>query len=426
MARSTISRYKDSLVDPREAGRNLNVQAVLLGRVQPRGAAIVIDAELVDVENGWRLWGEQYHRKLDEIFGVEEEISREIAEKLHLRLSSEMESRVAHRHAPRGDVYQDYLKGRYHWNRLTGDGLKKGIEYFQQAIHKDSNYAPAYAGLADCYNVLGFYGVVPAAEVMPKAKAAALRALEIDDGLAEAHTALASAIKVWDWDWAGAEREYRRALELNPNFALGYRAYAAHLCALGRSAEAIRQIQRAHEIEPMSLPISMEVAWNLYMVRQYDRAIEQAMKTLDLEPRFASAQHVLALAYEQKGRYEEAIAALLKALEAEGHPATVAGLGHVLALAGRKSEATGMLDRLEKTSRQSHVSPYWFALVHEGLNDKAASLDALDQAYVQQDVWLVWLKADPRLDGLRGEWGFQELLRRVGLVPGLAAESATP
>jgi TolB-like protein/Tfp pilus assembly protein PilF len=424
MARSTVFRYKDTSEDPRVVGRRLNVQAVLLGRVRQRGAAVVVDAELVDVENGWRLWGEQYCRQLDEIFGVEEEISREIAEKLHLRLSGELTARWTHRHAPSGEAYQNYLKGRYHWNRLTGDGLTKGIEYFQQAIQNDSNYAPAYAGLADCYNVMGFYGVAPAAEVMPKAKAAALRALEIDDGLAEAHTALASAIKVWDWEWAGAEREYRRALELNPHYALGCRAYAAHLCALGRTEEALQQIERAHEMEPMSLPISMEVAWNLYMARKYDRAIEQAVKTLEMEPRFSSAQHILGLAHEQKGQYEEAVAALQEALEPERHPATLAALGHVLALAGRRSEAEEMLDRLQKISRQSHVSPYWFALVHEGLGDNAASLEALKQAYAERDVWLVWSRVDPRLDGLKGEPGYEELLRRIGLMPDLSAKSA--
>jgi TolB-like protein/Tfp pilus assembly protein PilF len=418
MARSTVFRYKDKALDPRAVGRKLNVDAVLLGRIQQRGDALLVGAELVDVRNGWQLWGDQYNRSLADIFVVEEEISKEISEKLRLRLSGEERNRLTKRYTESTEAYQDYLRGRYHWNRLTEEGLRKGIEYFERAIRRDPHYALAYTGLADSFGLLAFFGLAPALAVMPKAKEAARRAIEIDDSLPEAHASLAGIFKIYDWDWTAAEREYKKAIELNSNNATAHRMYASYLAAVDRPEDALRESRLAHQLDPFSLVISMEIAWNCYMARDYERAVEEALRTLDLEPQFAAAQSILGLVYEQKGRYEEALMALEKARAASGeHQATLAGLSHVLASAGRREEAQAMLGQLTQFSQEHHVSPFWLAVARAGLGEKVTALDALDQGFEQHDVMLVWLGTDPRLDALRGEPRFIHLLRRMGLKP---------
>jgi TolB-like protein/Tfp pilus assembly protein PilF len=418
MARSTVFRYKDKTLDPRAVGRKLNVDAVLLGRVQQRGDALLVGAELVDVQNGWRLWGEQYNRKLADIFSVEEEMSREISEKLRVRLSGADRGLLAKRYTESTEAYQDYLKGRYHLNRLTEDGLRKGIEHFERAIQRDQNYALAYTGLADSFGLLGFMGLAPAADVMPKAKEAARRAIAIDDGLAEAHASLAGIFKNYDWDWAGAEREYAKALELNPKYANGHRMYASFLAAVGRADQSLRASRLALELDPFSLPIHVEAAYNLYMGHDYQRALEEALRTLDLEPQFAPAQSILGWIYELQGKFDEAISAVERARAlSDGHPATLASLVHMLAGAGRTQGARELLEKLEDLSRRQHVSPFWMALAHAGVGQAAMALDELYKAYEQHDVMLVWLGTEPRLDSLRAVPRFAELLRRIGLSP---------
>jgi|SRR5579859_5698484 len=418
MSRSTVFRYKDKSLDPRSVGRKLNVDAVLLGRVLQRGDALLVVAELVDVQNGWQLWGEQYNRKMADILAVEEEIAREISEKLRLRLTGEDRSRLAKRHTQSSEAYQDYLRGRYHWNRLSEEGLKKGIEYFEQAIQHDPNYALAYTGLADSYGLLGFFGLASASSVMPKAKEAARRAVEIDDGLAEAHASLAGIFKIYDWDWAASEREYKRAIELNQNYATAHRMYAAFLAAVGRADEAMRESRLALELDPFSLVISMEIAWNCCMARDYKRAAEEALRTLELEPQFPAAHSALGMAYEQEGRFDEAIAALEKARDASGgHPAALSALAHALACAGRIEEARALIDRLTELSARQYISPFWMAVAYAGVGQTATALEELEKAFEQHDVTLVWLGTDPRLDNLRGEPRFRELLRRIGLLP---------
>jgi TolB-like protein/Tfp pilus assembly protein PilF len=425
MARSTVFQYKAKGLDPRTVGSKLNVQAVLVGRVMQRADALVIGVELVEVRNGWRLWGEQYNRRLRDIFAVEEDISREISGKLRLHLSGEERNRLSKRFTESPAAYQEYLKGRYHLNRVTEQGLRQAIDCFQQAIQKDPRYALAYTGLADAYGVLGFFGLAAPAEVMPKARDAAKQAVALDDGLAEAHTSLAGILKVYDWDWAAAEREYIRALELDPNLAAAHRMYAAYLAAVGRPAEAMREMERAHELDPLSLVISMEMAWNLYMARDYDRAIQQAARTLDLAPDFAPAQHALGIALEQAGRYEEAATAFEKArARSDGNATALASLGHLLARAGPVSEAERILSQLLEMSRSAYVSAYWPAIVYAGLGRVDAALDCLENACRQRDLWLVWLKTDPRFDGLREQERFDELLRQVGLLPRLGRRAA--
>jgi TolB-like protein/Tfp pilus assembly protein PilF len=418
MSRSTVFRYKDKALDPRAVGRKLNVDAVLLGRVAQRGEALLVGAELVEVQNGWQLWGEHYNRRFADIFAVEEQISREISDKLRVRLTGEDRNRLAKRYTESTEAYQDYLKGRYHWNRLTEEGLRKSIEYFQRAIERDPHYALAYTGLADAFSLLAFFGLTPASTVMPQSREAAQRAIEIDDSLAEAHASLAGIYKIYDWDWAASEREYQKAVKLNPNYATGRRMYAAFLAAAGRHEEALRQIRVAQELDPFSLTIWTDAAWNCYMARDYAQAAQEALRALDLEPQFAAAQSALGLAYEQEGRYDEAIAVIEQTrISTQEHPATLAALTHVHGSAGRQQEAQTFLDRLTDQARQRHVSPYWLAVAYAGVGDRAAALDALDKAYEQRDVILVWLGTEPRFDSLRREPRYTELLRRIGLAP---------
>jgi|SRR5579871_2007823 len=418
MARSTVFRYKDKTLDPRAVGRKLNVDAVLLGRVQQRGDALLVGTELVDVPNGWRLWGEQYNRKLADIFALEEEMSREISEKLRLKLSGADRTLLAKRYTESTEAYQEYLKGRYHINRLNEEGLKTGIEYFERAIDRDPNYALAYTGLADAYGLLGFIGLARAAEVMPKSKEAARRAIEIDDGLAEAHASLAGIFKNYDWDWAGAEREYTKALELDPRYANGYRMLASYLAAVGRPEESLRASRAALELDPFSLPTRAEFAYNLYMSRRYEEAMDEALRTLDLEPQFAPAQSVLGSVYQQLGRYDEATATMSRARDLSGaHPATLAALVQIHASAGQLQTALDQLKSLEELSARQHVSSFWLAMAYTGTGQLQAALDQIQRAYEERDVILVWLGTEPRFDALRAEPRFVEILRGIGLSP---------
>jgi tetratricopeptide (TPR) repeat protein len=293
--------------------------------------------------------------------------------------------------------------------------LQKSVDYFQQALEKDPGFALAHAGLADSYGLLGFFDLVPPAEAMPKAKDSAMRALEIDGNLAEAYAALANVLKVYDHDWAGAERRYRQALQLNPNYVHGYRGYAALLAAVGRFEESTSQIRRAHELDPLSVVVSMEMAWNFFIAREYDRAIEQALRVTHLEPEFPSAQYILGLAREQKGRFRDARAALERSLAASsGHASGPASLGHLFGLNGHREEALRMLDELNRLEANGHVAPFWHAILYAGIGDRDAAIGHLERSYAQSDVWLVWLNTDPRLDSLRADSRFQELIRRVG------------
>ncbi len=416
LARSTVFRYRGKPVDCRSLGRKLNVGAVLLGRVSQRGDELVIGIELVEVSNGWLIWGEQFSRKVSDVLLIESELSDRICEKLHSKLSGKGDgSAVGRRHTQNTEAYQDYLKGRYHWNRTSPDSLHRSVDYFRQALQKDPDYALAHAGLADSYCLLAFSDLLPPAEAMPKAKESALRALEIDPDLAEAHASLAGALKVLDHDWPGAEQRYRRALKLNPNYVHACRGYAALLAGVGRFAESMVQIGRAHELDPLSVVVSMEAAWALFMARDYDQAIQQAWRVTDMEPEFASAQFILGLACEQKGRFGDARVALERSLiGSQGHPAGLASLGHVLAAMGHVEESRRMLERVNQLAARRYVAPFWLSILSAGLGDTNAALEHLARGYTQGDVWMVWINTDPRLDGLRGDARFQDLLRRVG------------
>jgi serine/threonine protein kinase/Tfp pilus assembly protein PilF len=418
LARTTVFSYKNRAIDPIKVGRELGVRAVLTGRVVERGGTLIIQADLLDVTDGSQLWGEQYHRKLSDVLAVQEEIAKQISERLRLKLTGEDQKRLTRHHTENAEAYQLYLKGCYYWNKRTAESLNRGIEYFQQAIDKDPNYALAYAGLIDSYSLLGSsIGRLSPRETFSKAKAAAVKALDIDDTLAEAHAALALVILRYDWDWPAVEREIKRAIQLNPNYATTYQWYADYLVVMGRLDETIAQIKRAQELDPLSLIINTIVGLHLYQARQYDQAIEQCQKTLEMDPNFAQAHLALGMAYEQKARYEEAIAALQKATTlSPSNPFIVSALGHAYAVSGQPREAMKILHQLQDLSQRRYISPHEMAIIYAGLGEKDQAFAWLEKAYADR-VWrLPFLKVEPRFDSLRSDPRFQDLLRRMKLA----------
>jgi serine/threonine-protein kinase len=417
IARSSAFRYRGPAADPLAAGRELGVQAVLTGRVVQRGDRLLINVELVDVRHNRQLWGERYDRRLTDLLTVQDEISREITDKLRLRLNGEEKRRLARRSTDNPEAYQAYLVGRYHWGRRTEDGLKKAIDSFEQARARDPTYALAYAGLADCYALLGDYGYLAPKDAFPKARAAAERALELDDDLVEAHTSLAFVKVQYDWDWPGAEREYRRALGLNPNYATAHQWYSEYLSAMGRPEEALREIRLAQELDPLSLIIHAVVGRALYFARRYDDAIAQCRTTLEMDPNFAVPHLFLGRAYVQQGRYEEGLAEFQEYRRRSGGSAILAEIGHAQALAGRRDEARELLQELAQGPNPGYVPAGRIAYIPVGLGDKDGAFAWLEKAYDERSDTLVFLKVEPRYDSLRADPRFADLLRRVGLPP---------
>ena len=412
--RSTIFRYKGREIDPQTVGRDLNVRAVLTGRVAQRGEILNVQTELIDLARDAQLWGGQYSRTLADIFAVQEEIAREISEKLRLRLSGEEHKRLTKRFTENTEAYQLYLKGRYHWNKRTEEAVKKGIEYFQQATEKDPAYALAYAGLADSYNILGWYCYLAPRETFPKAKAAALKALAIDDTLAEAHASLAYSKMYFDWNWPEAEKEFKGAIEINPRYPIAYFYYATLLVAMGRHEEAIAPLTSALELDPLYLIINASFGWAFYLSRQYDKAAEQLRRTIDMEPTFAIAHLWLGEVYEQKGMFEEAITELQKGLKLTGDSSYfMATLGHAYALAGKKAEADRILNELLGQSSQKYVSSFDIALIYLALGEIDRTFECFQRAYEERARALVSLRVEPRLDPIRSDPRFQSLLRRM-------------
>jgi len=413
IARSSAFAYKGKETDLKEVANALGVEAILTGRVTQRGENLSISVELVNASDKTQVWGEQYDRKMSDLLAIQREIASEIVEKLKPKVSGE-EKGVAKHYTESNEAYQLYLKGRFHWNKRTAEALKKSIEYFNQAIDKDPRFALAYAGLADSYVVPG--NRLPPREAMPKAKAAALRALELDDTLAEAHASLGRVFAAYDWDWRNAEKEYKRAIELNPRYATAHQWYGGYLSVMGRSNEAIAERKRAVELEPLSLVINFELGLAFYYDRDYDRAIEQFQKTLELDQNFAVAHNFLAAAYEQKGMYNEAIAEFKKAIPLTAGDTTLskAGLGHVYGVSGKKNEARTLLDELKQLSAQEFVPATSLALIYAGLGENDQAFVWLDKGFEERAFQLQWIKLDPRWDSLRSDPRFQDLMRRIG------------
>jgi TolB-like protein/tetratricopeptide (TPR) repeat protein len=412
---SSVSRYRGKDVSPVSAGKELKVPAVLTGRLVKRGDEFVISAELIDVRHDRQIWGSQYTRKVADIMAMQDEISREISEKLQLRLSGEQKQRMTHHATEDSEAYQLYLQGRYYWNKRTLEGVQQSIDFFQQAIQKDSKYALAYAGQADAYALLGDLNVLPAREVTPKVKAAASQALELDDTLGEAHTSLAFA-KFREWDWAGAEREFKRAIELNTSYPTAHAWYGEYLMALGRFDQALVEMNRANELNPLSPAINLDLGARFYYARQYPQAIEQCQKTLAMDGGFLAAHVFLGRAYLQRAAYAEGIGEFRKALQlSDGDTNELAALGLALATSHQEAEARKIVEQLKERSQQTYVQPMWVAVIYLALGDKDQAFDWMQRAYDDRSAWLVYLKVDPLFDSVRQDGRFTDLLRRVGL-----------
>lgn len=412
IARSSAFRYKGTRADLKDVANELGVQAILTGRVIQRADDLSISAELVNATDKTQIWGERYDRKMSDLLTIESEITREIVANLKLKVSVTEQTYTAN-----NEAYQLYLKGRFHWNKRTAEALQKGIEYFQQAIDKDPRFALAYVGLADCYVVPANH--LPPHESMPKAKAAAMKALELDDRLAEAHTSLARVLSSYEWDWANAEREYKRAIELEPRYAVAHQWYGDYLAVMGRSDEAIAEKKRAVELEPVSLIINFELALGFYFNRDHDHAIEQLQKTLELDPKFPPAYNFLPAAYEQKHMYPEALVSFTQAVSLTiGSEGTLSkgGLGHLYATTGKKTQAQNIIQELKQLSNREYVPATSIAIVYAGLDEKDAAFTWLEEAYRQHAFQLQTINLEPRFDNLRSDPRFGDLLKRMGLL----------
>jgi len=417
ISRSSAFRYKGRAVDLRTAARELGVRAVLTGRITQRADNLSISAELVDAREDQQLWGEQYNRKLADLLAVQDDISREISDKLRLRLTGEEQKQLVKRATENTEAYQLYLKGRFYWNRRTEEGVKKAIEYFNQAIERDPSYAQGYAGLADGYIVLENQGGMPGIEAFPKARAAALKALEIDDTLAEAHTSLASIKEEFDWDFSAAEKEYKRAIELNPNYSLAHLWYSLFLSEMGRLEEAMAEIKKAREVDPLSLPINRNLGACFYLSRRYDEAIAQWRSVVEMDPNFASVHEELAAVYGLTGRYQEAMSEWQKVLALDGEKELAAVWEKYAATGDYRGALHRTVGILEERAKRKYVDPGWIAQWYMRLADKDHAFQWLEKAYQQHSGLLLNLKVGPGFDLLRSDPRFQDLLRRIGLPP---------
>jgi len=412
---TSVMRYKGN-TDVAKIAKELGVDAVMTGRVLQRGDNLNITVELVDVRNNKSLWGEQYERKMSDLLQTQREIAANIAQKLQLKLAGAETKGLTKHYTDNNEAYQLYLKGRFYWNKRNAEALKKSIEYFNQAIEKDPNFALAYAGLADAYGQLPVYSGGSPRENVPKGMAAAKKALEIDETIVEAHAALGFQTFYYEWNLPESNKEFQRAFELNPNYATAHQWYGIwNLSSMKRFDEAIAELKRAAELDPLSLIINTNLGESYIYARQYDKAIEQLRKTLELDQSFYRTHWTLGLAYELKGSLPEAIAEYQKARALDDDPRQLAMLGHAYAAAGRRDEALKALDQLKAVARQRYVSPINFVFIYIGLGEKDEAFRWLDMGYQERDPQVSRLSINPLFDPLRSDARFTELMRRVGL-----------
>jgi serine/threonine-protein kinase len=415
-SRNSVFHYKGQEADPQKVGREMDVRGVLTGRVERRGDEISIDVELIDTQDDSHVWGEQYRRKLSDLPMLQQELSRDITSKLRLRLSGVDQQKLVKSYATSSEAYQQYLQGRYYWNKRTPEGLQKGIEYFTRAIEKDGNYAPAFSGLADCYSLLNTYDIKPATESDPKAKEAATHALSLDETLSEAHASLASVSYRYFWKWAEAEQNFKRAIELNPDYATAHQWYSAMLAAEGRFDEAIAEARRAHELEPFSLTINAVVGRRLYYAHRYEEALAVHRQTLEMDRNFVRGHVELGTTLLQLGQTQEAVAEFQRALALDKNsPSALAGLGYAYAVSGQKSKAMQVVLQLQESARSRYVSPYHLAVIYTGLGEHEKALANLERAADERYNWLVFMRVEPLFDSLRSEQRFTSLVQRLGL-----------
>jgi TolB-like protein/Tfp pilus assembly protein PilF len=415
-ARNTVFRYKGAGVEPRAAGESLGVRTVMMGVVQPLGEHLVISAELVDVEDGSRIWSE-HNRKFSDIFSLQDELVWEISDKLRLSLSGEQKQRLTKRFTENREAYESYLKGRYAWGKRAIEDLKKGVDYFRQAIAEDPNYSLAYAGIADCLVLLGLFGANNPLEIMPQAKAAAMKAISLDESLGEAYASLGQIKLIYDWDWSAAEADFQQAIRLNPNYPTAHQWHGEYLVSMGLFDQGLAELKKARDLDPLSLIINTNLGLNLYFAGHYDLAVEQLERALELEPNFFRAHLHLGMCYEQKLMYREAVAELEKARSITENSWTLAALGHCHASFGARAEAEEFLDQLLELSRRQYVSCATIAVAYAGFEDRAdKTMEWLKKAHEERSGLLIWLKVWPIFDHLRSDARFVRLLRRIGFA----------
>jgi TolB-like protein/DNA-binding winged helix-turn-helix (wHTH) protein/Flp pilus assembly protein TadD len=419
MSRDSAFHYRGKETDARSVGQALGVRAVLKGRVVEQGSTLTISAELIDSRDNSHIWGQQYSRKPSDIFALQEQIANEMTAALSVRLTGEQQKRLGKTYTASPEAYENYLKGRYWWNKQTEEGFRKGIEYFERAIATDPAYALAHVGLADCYISLASSGLVSANEGYPKARDWAQQGLKLDDTLAEAHVSMAFVKTDYEWDWVESEKEALRGIELNPRDAEARAAHADLLWSTGRLDESIQETKRALELDPLSIDNNIALAFEFFLARRYDQAIEQGAKTLELDPKYISAYYVRGVAYAKKSMYKEAMAEFERAVSISPDDLeALTGLGYGCAVTGRRKEAEKVLARLNELSKREFVSPVWMAKIYSGLGEKDKAFESLERAYKDRSIVSVaYIKTNPMLDPLRSDPRYAELLRRMNLQP---------
>ncbi len=416
ISRTSAMRYKKTDKSLPEIARDLKVDAVIEGSAQLEGNQVRITAQLIEAGSDQHLWAESYDRDLRNILVLQSEVAQAIARQIKITVTPEDKMRFSGAHPVNSRAHEAYLKGRYFINKFTEEAVKTGISYFKQAIEIDSKYAPAHAGLAESYDILNSAGLMSPAEGWPRVKEEATRALELDETLAEAHTLLADVKFLYDWDWQGAEKEFKRAIELNPGQAISHQYYGLFLSAMARHEEALAEIRRAQELDPLSLSISQTVGVLLRFAREYDLSIKQLKETVELDPNFAWAHWSMGEAYLQNSMFEEAIASFRKGLILSGDSSIIkVDLARGYALAGKNDEARKILDDLLKQSKEKYVSPYNLAIIYASLGSRDKAFDYLNRAFEERSNNLAYLKVDPKLDSLRGDLRFLDLLRKMRL-----------
>jgi TolB-like protein/Tfp pilus assembly protein PilF len=414
IAKTSVEAYKGTKKSIQDIGQELGVDTILEGSIRKEENNIRISAQLINVEDNSYSWSDTYDRELESVFAIQDEISLAIVDKLKLEFLEKGEIELVKRHTENLEAYNLYLKGRYFLHERFDQ--RKGLMYFQQALEKDPNYALAYVGIASCYATLGFFSLLPPKDVFPQARIAAQKALEIDDTLSEAHSSLAWIKTNFDWDWEGAEREFRRALELNPGSASSRLRYATFLSLRGRFEEAIVEMKRAQELDPLSLSIQNTAGVILFLNRQYDESIEQLRRVLEMDPNLITTHLYIGETYFVKGMYEEAIAAFQKSLALSGgSPFAVGWLGMAYAYSGQKDEALNMLGRLDELSKERYVSAFNFGIIYMGLGNEDKAVEYFERAYLDRDPLLIYGKVHPIADSIRSHPRFAEILKKMGL-----------
>lgn len=415
ISRTSVMRLKDTHLSIPEIAKTLQVDAIVEGSVIRDGSRIRVHAQLIRAATDEHFWSQAYDRELRDVLSLQSDVAQSIARKVEVTITGEEHASLSSARAVDPEAYEAYLKGRYYWNKRTADSMPKAAFYFEQAIRKDPGYGAAYSGLADCNSGLAWHGFMSPAEVLPRAYAAAQKAVEIDPQSAEAHASLALVLD-HKWDWAGAEVEFKRALELNPQDANAHHWYGDYLSIQGRHDQALAEAKRALELDSLNLMIGTWVGLRYYLARKYDGSIEQSRNTVDLDPNFAAAHLILGESYVQQGKHKEALEELQKAADLSGDsPLYMAQVGVSLALAGERKEALRIVRELRAISSKRYVSPYGVAQIYAALNDKEQTYKWLDTAYRDRAVWMSYLAVDPVFDSIRSEERFLDLLQRVGL-----------